>query len=67
MTLHNPPVNAIGGVMQEEILRIYNYTNHESDFWVCVLHLVLKTFSVGVALQTSCENFSNNLQKRNGA
>lgn len=22
---------------------------------------------IGVALQTSCENFSNNLQKRNGA
>ena len=51
MTLHNPPVNAISRVMQEEILRIYNYTNHESDFWVCVLHLVLKTFSVGVDIK----------------
>ena len=51
MTLHNPPVNAIGRVMQEEILRIYNYTNHESDFWVCVLHLVLKTFSVGADIK----------------
>lgn len=26
-----------------------------------------KISPLGVALQTSCENFSNNLQKRNGA
>ena len=45
--------------MQEEILRIYNYTNHESDFWVCVLHLVLKTFSVGVDIKLFYQSMPN--------
>ena len=36
MTLHNPPVNAADGVVQEEILLLCDYINHEDDIWVCV-------------------------------
>lgn len=48
VTLNNPPVNAISRVMQEEILKICDYINHDDEIWVCVLHSILKTFSVGV-------------------
>ena len=51
MTLHNPPVNAVSGVMQEEILRVCDYINHDDDIWVCVLHSDLKTFCVGVDIK----------------
>ena len=37
MTLHNPPVNAADGVVQEEILLLCDYINHEDDIWVCNL------------------------------
>ena len=48
MTLHNPPVNAADGVVQEEILLLCDYINHEDDIWVCVMHSDIKTFCVGV-------------------
>lgn len=38
MTLHNPPVNAADGVVQEEILLLCDYINHEDDIWVCIMH-----------------------------
>ena len=31
MTLHNPPVNAASGTVQEEILMICDYINHDDD------------------------------------
>lgn len=48
MTLHNPPVNAASGTVQEEILLLCDYINHDDDIWVCVMHSDLKTFCVGV-------------------
>lgn len=48
MTLHNPPVNAADGVVQEEILLLCDYINHEDDIWVCIMHSDIKTFCVGV-------------------
>ena len=48
VTLNNPPVNAISRVMQEEILKICDYINHDDEICVCVLHSILKTFIVGV-------------------
>ncbi|WP_369283043.1 enoyl-CoA hydratase/isomerase family protein [Oscillibacter sp. GMB15532] len=47
LTLHNPPVNIISIVMQEEILLLCDYINHDDDIWVCVMHSDLKTFCVG--------------------
>ena len=44
ITLHNPPVNAVSGIMQEEILKICDYINHNDDIWVCILHSDIKTF-----------------------
>ena len=29
MTLHNPPVNAVSGIMQEEILLLCDYIDHD--------------------------------------
>ena len=46
MTLHNPPVNAADGVVQEEILLLCDYINHEDDIWVCIMHSDIKTFCV---------------------
>ena len=51
MTLHNPPVNAASGTVQEEILLLCDYINHEDDIWVCVMHSDLKTFCVGVDIK----------------
>lgn len=48
MTLHNPPVNAASGALQEEILILCDYINHNDDIWVCILHSDIKTFCVGV-------------------
>ena len=42
MTLHNPPVNAADGVVQEEILLLCDYINHEDDIWVCIMHSDIK-------------------------
>lgn len=38
MTLHNPPVNAASGTVQEEILKLCDYINHDDDIWVCIMH-----------------------------
>lgn len=38
-----------------------------NTFWLHRLKKGDMDYSPDVALQTSCENFSNNLQKRNGA
>ena len=51
MTLHNPPVNAASGTVQEEILLLCDYINHDDDIWVCVMHSDLKTFCVGVDIK----------------
>ena len=51
MTLHNPPVNAADGVVQEEILLLCDYINHEDDIWVCIMHSDIKTFCVGVDIK----------------
>lgn len=51
MTLHNPPVNAVSGVMQEEILLLCDYINQDDDIWVCIMHSDLKTFCVGVDIK----------------
>lgn len=51
MTLHNPPVNAASGTVQEEILMLCDYINHDDDIWVCVMHSDLKTFCVGVDIK----------------
>ena len=48
ITLHNPPVNAISGTVQKELLLICQYVNHDDDIWVCIMHSDLKTFCVGV-------------------
>lgn len=48
MTLHNPPVNAASGTVQQEILLLCDYINHDDDIWVCILHSDIKTFCVGV-------------------
>lgn len=48
MTLHNPPVNAASGMVQEEILILCDYINHDDNIWVCILHSDIKTFCVGV-------------------
>ena len=48
MTLHNPPVNAASGIVQEEILKLCDYINHDDDIWVCIMHSDIKTFCVGV-------------------
>ena len=31
MTLHNPPVNAVSGIMQEEILLLCDYIDHDDS------------------------------------
>ena len=51
LTLHNPPVNAASGAVQEEILLLCDYINHDDDIWVCILHSDLKTFCVGVDIK----------------
>lgn len=51
ITLHNPPVNAASGTVQEEILLICDYINQDDDIWVCVMHSDLKTFCVGVDIR----------------
>ena len=51
MTLHNPPVNAASGTVQEEILMICDYINHDDDIWVCIMHSDIKTFCVGVDIK----------------
>lgn len=48
LTLHNPPVNAADGQVQEEILLLCDYINHDDDIWVAVMHSDIKTFCVGV-------------------
>lgn len=48
LTLHNPPVNAISGIVQEELMLLCDYINHDDDIWVCIMHSDLKTFCVGV-------------------
>ncbi len=48
LTLHNPPVNAISGTMQEELLLLCDYIQPRDDIWVCIVHSDLKTFCVGV-------------------
>ena len=48
MTLHNPPVNAASGTVQEEILLLCDYINHDDDIWVCVMH---SDFCVGVDIK----------------
>lgn len=48
ITLHNPPVNAASGAVQEDILAICDYINHDDDIWVCIMHSDIKTFCVGV-------------------
>ncbi|MCQ5128440.1 enoyl-CoA hydratase/isomerase family protein [Butyricicoccus faecihominis] len=51
MTLHNPPVNAASGTVQEEILLLCDYIDREDDIWVCILHSDIKTFCVGVDIK----------------
>ncbi len=51
MTLHNPPVNAASGTVQEEIIMLCDYINHNDDIWVCVMHSDIKTFCVGVDIK----------------
>lgn len=51
MTLHNPPVNAASGTVQEEILLLCDYIEREDDIWVCILHSDIKTFCVGVDIK----------------
>ncbi|MCL2767816.1 MAG: enoyl-CoA hydratase/isomerase family protein [Synergistaceae bacterium] len=48
ITLHNPPVNAVSGTVQREILLICEHINHNDDIWVCIMHSDIKTFCVGV-------------------
>ena len=48
LTLHNPPVNAVSGVMQKELLILCDYINHEDEIWVCIMRSDLKTFCAGV-------------------
>lgn len=51
MTLHNPPVNAANGAVQEDILAICEHINHDDDIWVAIMHSDLKTFCVGVDIK----------------
>jgi len=51
ITLHNPPVNAANGAVQDEILLICDYINRNKDIWVAVMHSDLKTFCVGVDIK----------------
>ena len=51
LTLHNPPVNAASGTVQEEIIMLCDYINHDDDIWVCIMHSDLKTFCVGVDIK----------------
>lgn len=51
LTLHNPPVNAASGTVQQELLLICDYINHDDDIWVCIMHSDLKTFCVGVDIK----------------
>lgn len=51
ITLHNPPVNAASAQVQQEILAICDYINHEEDIWVCIMHSDIKTFCVGVDIR----------------
>ena len=60
MTLHNPPVNAVSGIMQEEILLLCDYIDHDDNIWVCVLHSDIKTFCVGVDIN----RFYKSIQER---
>ena len=62
MTLHNPPVNAADGVVQEEILLLCDYINHEDDIWVCIMHSDIKTFCVGVDIK----RFYNSILEKDG-
>ena len=48
ITLHNPPVNALDGQTQRELLAVCDHINHDDDIWVCILRSDLKTFCVGV-------------------
>lgn len=48
LTLHNPPVNAAGGTVQEELIRLCAYINRCDDIWVAILHSDIRTFCVGV-------------------
>lgn len=49
MTLHNPPVNAADGVVQEEILLLCDYINHE-DWLVFQTWSFLKTCSMNTKM-----------------
>ncbi len=60
LTLHNPPVNAISGTMQEELLLLCDYINHRDDIWVCIVHSDLKTFCVGVDIK----RFKQSIEER---
>lgn len=51
LTLHNPPVNAASGTVQEEILLLCQYINQDDDIWVALLRSDLKTFCVGVDIK----------------
>lgn len=51
ITLHNPPVNAASGIVQEEILLICDYVNNEDSIWVCIMHSDIKTFCAGVDIK----------------
>lgn len=51
ITLHNPPVNAASGTVQEELLMLCDYINHDDYIWVCIMHSDLKTFCVGVDIK----------------
>lgn len=51
ITLHNPPVNAANGDVQDEILLICDYINRDRDVYVAVMHSDLKTFCVGVDIK----------------
>ncbi len=68
ITLHNPPVNAVSGIMQEEILKICDYINHNDDIWVCILHPDIKTFCAGVDIhrfyQSILDKDVSNTQER---
>ena len=68
ITLHNPPVNAVSGIMQEEILKICDYINHNDDIWVCILHSDIKTFCAGVDIhrfyQSILDKDVSNTQER---
>ncbi|OOB80190.1 MAG: hypothetical protein BEN19_06245 [Epulopiscium sp. Nuni2H_MBin003] len=49
--LNNPPVNAIGAVMQKEILLMCEYINETDEVWVLILTSKMKTFAAGVDIK----------------